>query len=373
MRELQICPPTKEKPPQVVRRLAFVPNGAELVAWVGSERHTADGSSGFTNRLHKYDLAADSARECEGGQWFGDYDPEHFQRTPDPVISPDGVYLVLEANARCLAGEGGIVMFAKLDEPTNALRLPDLTTDCEYGLGSMTVTPNGKELIAVRNLTEDGIEDGEPVPDVVRFEMASLLKPPVRIEERTNPLSMKSYQIPIYNVRWRAGMTLPRGERIATAAVSADGRLLAVGGSAGAVHVADLKRKKVLASFPWQGRKTVERWAVRVAFDPEVKRVVMLANGRLFTRPIGDGKPWQTAQKLGYVHDFAFHPNGRIICAVFADGEARYLDPLTGKVRQAFKWAKKPEPLYSVAFAPDGLTCAAGSGNGKVILWDVDA
>jgi hypothetical protein len=42
-------------------------------------------------------------------------------------------------------------------------------------------------------------------------------------------------------------------------------------------------------------------------------------------------------------------------------------------VRQSFKWAKKPKPLYSVAFAPDGLTCAAGSENGKVILWDVDA
>jgi hypothetical protein len=41
-------------------------------------------------------------------------------------------------------------------------------------------------------------------------------------------------------------------------------------------------------------------------------------------------------------------------------------------VRQSFKWAKKPRPLYSVCFAPDGLTCAAGGENDKVMLWDVD-
>ena len=75
---------------------------------------------------------------------------------------------------------------------------------------------------------------------------------------------------------------------------------------------------------------------------------------------------------LGRVNDFAFHPDGRVLCVVFEDGQARFLDPHTGAVRQAFKWAKKPKPLYSVAFAPDGLTCAVGSENGKVIVWDVD-
>jgi len=44
---------------------------------------------------------------------------------------------------------------------------------------------------------------------------------------------------------------------------------------------------------------------------------------------------------------------------VFEDGQARYLDPRAGAVRQSFKWAKKPAPLYSVCFAPDGLTSDA--------------
>jgi WD40 repeat protein len=41
-------------------------------------------------------------------------------------------------------------------------------------------------------------------------------------------------------------------------------------------------------------------------------------------------------------------------------------------VRQSFKWAKKPKPLHAVCFAPDGLTCAVGGADGKVIVWDVD-
>jgi WD40 repeat protein len=115
-----------------------------------------------------------------------------------------------------------------------------------------------------------------------------------------------------------------------------------------------------------------DRAAIRVAIGPNAERVVLLANGRLFARPLGESKPWQTKSTLGYAHDFAFHPCGNIICAVFEDGHARYLDALTGAVKQSFQWSKKSKPLYSVAFAPDGLTCAAGGENGRVVIWDVD-
>jgi WD40 repeat protein len=234
-------------------------------------------------------------------------------------------------------------------------------------MGALIFTPDGKELFAVQNP-----DYGEAESEVVRLKMASLFKPPVRVEEQTNPLTGRTYQTPIHAVRWNPVMTLPGTERIATAAISSDGRLLAVGGAEGVVHVADLKRKKTLASFPWEGRKPRDRAAVRVAFDPTAEWVAMLANGRLFARPLGAGNGWQTKAALGYAHDFAFHPEGRVLCAVFADGRARFLDPLTGAVRQTFAWAKRPKPLYSVAFAPDGLTCAAGGENGLVVVWDVD-
>ena len=58
------------------------------------------------------------------------------------------------------------------------------------------------------------------------------------------------------------------------------------------------------------------------------------------------------------------------MCAVFDTGHTRTFDALTGAVRKELRWGKKP--LYCVAFAPDGLTCAAGCASGRVVIWDTD-
>ena len=39
--------------------------------------------------------------------------------------------------------------------------------------------------------------------------------------------------------------------------------------------------------------------------------------------------------------------------------------------RQRFAW--DVGPVQALAFAADGLTCAAGGATGRVVLWDVDA
>jgi WD40 repeat protein len=376
MREIQMCEPKKRTawlPIEIVRRLQFFAGGAELLAWVGPERFTRDGRVGFTCRFHVYDLARNTTHELFGSMWL--FESAEDERTPDPVIPPDRALVVYESIGEDeTAAPNSHVYFEELVGPgAESGSLRHLRTDSQHGLGGLLFTPDGTALIAVRNVYEGvHLRGGRWAPDVVSFEMASLKKPPVRYEEKVNPFTRKTYRTPVYDVRWLPVMSLPH-DRVGMITLSADGRLLAVGGVGAVVHVADLKDKKVIASFPWEGRFLRDGKPMRVAFDPAAEWVVMLANGRLFARPLGTGKAWQTKSTLGYIHDFAFHPNGRLLCAVFRDGEARYLDPLTGKVRQSFKWAKKPEPLYSVAFAPDGLTCAAGGENGKVILWDVDA
>ena len=347
MRELQVCPPSKWEP-KAICRLAFSADGSELVAWVGVV-------------LHAYDLRTDTARVLFNDDSLSDWN-DWDDREPDLLLSPDRRFVAFvyyyDADAA--------VHFEDVSEPNGEREwFPDLPTDSSGHLGLM-FTADGKELIAVRNYGNAG-----PAPDVARLDMTVLAAPPKRIEERTHPLTRKPYQYPIRDLKWKRVMDLPH-EPTSVAALSTNGRLVAVGTKEGTVHVADLKKKKTLASFAWEGRKLRDRAVRRVGFDPAGKWVASIANGRLRVRPLGAGKAWHTKETLGRVNAFAFHPDGRVLCAVFEDGQARFLDPHTGAVRQSFQWAKKPAPLYSVVFAPDGLTCAVGAEKGKVIVWDVD-
>ena len=51
------------------------------------------------------------------------------------------------------------------------------------------------------------------------------------------------------------------------------------------------------------------------------------------------------------------------------DGTVAFWDAATGAKGQQFAW--KVGPLYAVAFAPDGLRCAA-LGEYQVVVWDVE-
>jgi hypothetical protein len=362
MREVQLFPPETQNPYEVVRWLQYFANGNELAAGCGKEVFDKVGRIGRTTSVCAYALASTYAREIFPiDPWYCQF----LRQTPVPEKSPDDAFLALGFHGE---GEGGSVEFVDFAKPEEGVLLGRRLQSCAHGVGALVFTPDGKELLGVQNLEKSG----KFTPDVMGFKMAVLYSPPRGWEEKRNPLTGQSYQFPIYDMRWRSRMSLPPGERIVAAAISANGRLLAVGGEKGGIHIADLKKKAMMASFPWEGRAVRDRAAMRIAFDPSAKWVLMLANGRLFARTLNGGNTWRTKSTLDYAHDFAFHPSGNIICAVFADGHTRYLDARTGAVKQSFRWSKKPQPLYSVAFAPDGLTCAAGGENGQVVIWDVD-
>src|SRR5262249_29609023 len=65
----------------------------------------------------------------------------------------------------------------------------------------------------------------------------------------------------------------------------------------------------------------------------------------------------------------AFHPNGRLLASASTNSVITLWDAVTGTQVNRFDW--KTGQVKSLAFAPDGLTCAAG-GFERFVIWDVD-
>jgi WD40 repeat protein len=67
----------------------------------------------------------------------------------------------------------------------------------------------------------------------------------------------------------------------------------------------------------------------------------------------------------------AFSPDSRSLLSASHDGTIRVWDAATGKSRNRYDW--EMGPVLSLAFSPNGLTCAAGGTRGQMVIWDWDA
>jgi WD40 repeat protein len=79
------------------------------------------------------------------------------------------------------------------------------------------------------------------------------------------------------------------------------------------------------------------------------------------------------AQLVGHarqVRAVGFTPDGRTVLTAGCDGTARTWDAATGAARRVYDWGVGN--VYVAAFAPDGLTAAAGTGDGHLVVWDVE-
>jgi WD40 repeat protein len=66
----------------------------------------------------------------------------------------------------------------------------------------------------------------------------------------------------------------------------------------------------------------------------------------------------------------AFHPTGRYLATASNDRTVRLWEVGSWRQVTAYTWAAGR--MRSVAFAPDGLTAAAGGEAGQFVLFDVD-
>jgi WD40 repeat protein len=365
MRELQLYVPRRRDATTFVHQLQFVADGSALVGWVDEDRLGHGGEGPYGTVLLRCSLATGTSTRLELPYFFGDDARGPFA---GPMLSPDGRFLVTEVHVNDY-DEANTIFLG--DAFSQSEELPYIHTQ-PIEFAGLFFTPDSAALVAVWN-DPDGFGSGIGRYDLSRFTGSPGGWRKKRVPPSTAMAREWRWGKYIARPKWKTLLTKPGWGRAVAATLSADGNLLAVLDEPGHLHVANLKTKRVTATLAHDGRAPLDTSATRIAFDPSAQWIVQLAAGRLFARPLGAGEAWETKAALGYAQDFAFHPDGRVLCAVFRDGQAHDLDPLTGTVRQSFKWAKKPKPLYSVAFAPDGLTCAAGGENGKVVIWDVDA
>jgi WD40 repeat protein len=143
-------------------------------------------------------------------------------------------------------------------------------------------------------------------------------------------------------------------------------------------NVADARRTRALRNEP-----TNNRGAVR--FSPDGKHLALAYSKWV--------EVWALADEAGPVVKFAagtgrspivwalnWTADGKSLLTAGNDGCVRLWEvpsarpegfAATGREQKAFDW--KIGKLYCAAFSPDGLTCAACSDKGQVVVWDVDA
>ncbi len=161
------------------------------------------------------------------------------------------------------------------------------------------------------------------------------------------------------------------GRSVAALHFSADGGLLAMSNSnlAQIWHADTLKRVRMVRSAGSNNRGAVR-------FSPDGQRLAIAYGKWVEVWPVADepGPLVKIAAGTGrspIVWAVNWTADGKSLLTAGNDGCVRMWDAATGAELKTFDW--QIGKLYCAAFSPDGLTCAACSEKGQVVVWDVDA
>jgi WD40 repeat protein len=148
------------------------------------------------------------------------------------------------------------------------------------------------------------------------------------------------------------------------AVLSPSTRLLATAAREKAAQIWDVRTGKHLGTLPQKG------FVEAVAWSPSGETLALNAGVtiRLFdVKTLTEQVAWKV--KYSYQPRMVFSPDGRTLTTTDTSAGVHLWDADSGHLRATLKAGR--ERRTSVAFAPDGLTIAAGGGDGSVVVWDV--
>lgn len=164
-----------------------------------------------------------------------------------------------------------------------------------------------------------------------------------------------------------------------SAAMSADGRLLAIGNDAGQLQIWNMQTGAIV-----QGELQMaedDQAIGQIRFAPSGALIAFAIEGaKLFVLPIGsDAQPTLVKDytaTLGQIIDVAFSPDGRRLAVSTLDGQITLIDLHSSGYPEERSIAPFPEGNggWGLQFRPDDASVLASLGSdGAITLWDLDA
>jgi WD40 repeat protein len=177
----------------------------------------------------------------------------------------------------------------------------------------------------------------------------------------------------LWNVRTHAAVrTLRLGGRVWWAAASPEGRLLglqtqAAGHSSSSVDVREVASGRLLY------RRNVPNGKGGLEFSPDGRKLAALGccepGSTVKVWSARSGKELFSPRVAGHATSIAFSSDGRLLAAGTEDGKVVLWDAADGSPMGA-PVEVATGPVESISFSPDGRLFVVSSGDGRATLWD---